>query len=150
MEVLNIKFKSNENNDELKIIEYFVSESVKQKYNNVKSDNILNIKVKIYTILISRVSDSFMIKYARYISCEHADSTKTLQDARDNTIGDISTNLQNTQVTKTGGLPLSLDIVLKKLVLCVINLDFAKLSHDDYISFDKTVFKVNGLNLGES
>ena len=83
-----------------------------------------------------------MIKYARYISCKHNDSTKTLQDARNNVVGDILTNLEDTQVTKTGELPLSLDIVLKKLVLCVINLNFAKLSYGDDVSFDQSVFDI--------
>ena len=53
MEVLNIKFKSNSNNNEFRMTEYFVSESVKQRYKNTKSDNVITIKVKIYSVLIT-------------------------------------------------------------------------------------------------
>ena len=95
-----------------------------------------------YSVILSRVSDSFVIKYARFISCQHVDSTKTLQDARNYVSSDISTNLQDTKVMKTGDLPLSLEIVLKKLVLCVINLNYAKLSAGDDVSFDKSLFDI--------
>ena len=53
MEVLNIKFRSNSNNDELEIIEYFVSESVKQRFKNAKSDNILTISENVFSHFVT-------------------------------------------------------------------------------------------------
>ena len=140
MEVLEIKFKTNSNNDELEIVDYFVSESIKQKFKNAKSDNTLEIKTKLYGVAISNVVDSFLIKYTRYISCQHVDSSKSLQDVTDGVSGNVKTNISEASVTKTGNMPKLLDIVMKKLILCVVNLNFFKLGNGENVSFDDSLF----------
>lgn len=140
MEVLELKLKSNANNDELEIVEYFVSDSIKQKYKSGKSDNVMEIKTKLNGIAISNVSDSFVIKYARYISCQHVESSKTLLDVTDGSTGSIKTNLLETSISKTGTMPKSLDLVMKKLVLCVIDLNFYELGEGKNVSFDDSIF----------
>ena len=140
MEVLEVKFKTNSNNDELEIVEYFVSDLIKQKFKNAKSDNTLEIKAKLYGVIISNVADSFMIKYARYISIEHISSVNSLQDITDGVSGNVKTNISDTSVTKRGNMPKSLDIVMKKLVLCVINLNFHKLANGEDVAFDDSLF----------
>ena len=141
MDILNIKFKTNEDNDELEIVDYFVSDSLKQKFNDASNENVVKIRAKLYSVTIDNIIANFRIEYARYISCQHSDSSKSLDDITDD-IFEVKTNLVNAKVSKKGNMPKHLDVVMKTSVLCVINLNWIKLSRGENIDFDDSLLDI--------
>ena len=141
MEILEIKFKSNEHNDELEIVEYFVGDSLKQKFKNASNQNVMKLAAKMYFVAVDNVIKNFRIEYARYISCQHSNSSRSLDDINDD-VFEVKTNLINAKVSKKGNMPKSLEIVMKTSVLCVVNFNWIKLGRGENVDFDDSLMNI--------
>ena len=141
MEILDIKFKTNQNNDELEIVEYVVGDAIKQRFKNATNENVMKINAKLYYVAISNILRDFKIEYARYISCQHSNSSGSLDDVKDDAF-EVKTNLINAKVSKKGNMPKSLDIVMKTNTLCAINLNWVKLARGENIEFDNSLINI--------
>ena len=140
MEILEMKFKTNEHNDELEIVKYYVSDSLKQRF-KFESNNVMRLNARLFSVAIENIIDDFKIAYARYISCQHSDSSRSLDDINDN-VFEVKTNLTNAKISKKGNMPTSLDIVMKTSVLCVININLVKLGRGENIDFDHSLMNI--------
>ena len=101
MQSLRLRFKGiSEHSDNVNLEEYEVNSHLKESYYGERGNGVETIDMKFDNVTIGNVSDSFKIKYARYIACDKS--------------YDEFTNV------KTGSFATKTDIVLKKMfyVIC--------------------------------
>lgn len=127
MNNLKIKFVGNANNSMLQIQKYVVSESLKEKFIGEKGNNVQFIRMKITNVNLSYVSNSFDVKYTRYLSFESASN---------------KSNIDNVVNTKTGNFPTKGEIIFKINYLCTINLNFVNLSYGNELDFGQLEYNL--------
>ena len=123
MYTLQIRFKGiNEHSDNVNIEEYEVHSHLKELYFGERGNAVETIDMRFDNVTIGNLSDSFKIKYARYIACDKS--------------YDQFTNV------KTGNFGTKTDIVLKKSPLCHVLLNFVSLSYGNELELNKDIFKI--------
>ena len=124
MNTLKLQFRGNTNTDSLTLLKYEVDPSLKEKFFGEKANDVENIDVKIDDVKLSYVSDSFKIKYSRYINCRAPNS-----------------NIESIKNVKTGNFPTNGN-VFKKELLCHFLLNFVNLSYGNELDISRDIYSI--------
>ena len=120
---LRLKFKGiDEHSDSVNIEDYEVDTYLKEMYYGESANDMKTVDMKIDNVSVTYISDSFKIKYARYISC-------------DNSYDDF-TNI------KTGSYATKTDIIMKKNTLINLLMNFVSLSYDNKLDISQDLFEI--------
>ena len=130
MEILDLKFQANNNNDQLTVSLYNISEKLKDMYFGERGNTMDYVKMKLYDFDHDYLSGSFKILYGRYISFTSGSGS--------NVSNMIDTD---TKVSNQNNLPTVVEIVGEKIVL------FHKIFHYDTLgkikdNFSEFVFNI--------
>ena len=120
---LRLKFKGiSEHSDCLNMEEYEVDPHLKEMYYGESANDVSSIQMKLDNLSVSYLSDSFKIKYARYIACDKS--------------------YDQFQNTKTGSYATKTDIIMKKKTLIHILMNFVSLSYGNELDISQDLYEI--------
>ena len=123
MYTLQLKFKEvSEHSDVVNVESYKVDTRLKEMYYGESANDVNTVDMKMDNISIAYVSDSFKIKYAKYISCDKSYNSFTN--------------------TTTGNHATKTDIILRKNTLFHTLLNFVSLSYGNELDLNQDIYKI--------